>query len=1091
MNTLGCIVFSTFFLLSMYETALSVDTDSSLPHHLLCEYLHNPIGIDETAPRLSWQLPAEAEKQTVYRVLVASNPDWLDEGKADVWDSGKVESDQSIHVVFAGKPLQTGLRYYWKVRIWDARQNPTGYSQPAFWQMGMLKPSDWKALWIGYPRTLPENHAPHVGYHSQIEKTADNTKWVQIDLGNRKAFDEIILYPVQPFDYSKNPGFLFPLRFRIDVADDPAFDICETVLDLTGEDVPHPGAELQRCRFPAREARFVRLTVVKLTHRDADNYGFALAEMAVVSNNEILSTNCQTSALDAVESDVWSLKHLTDGVLETREAVYTPPSPSPMLRKTFHLDEHPARAAIHVSALGLYELRLNGQKVGDHILAPEWTDYHQRIQYQAYDVTDMVRQGENAVGAILAEGWYAGLVGLVGTRQYGSRLGLLLQLEIHCADGSVKTIVSDESWKGTIAGPIRGADIIRGETYDARMELNGWDTTQYDDQKWTDAIILPAIGAKLVAQPNEPIRITQELKPISVMEPNPGVYVFDLGQNMVGWCRLKVHAGAGQEIQLRHAEVLNPDGTIYTDNLRGNNRKDPIKEYQKNTYICSGNEGESFEPHFTYHGFRYVEVRGLPYKPTLDDLSGCVFHSAAPISGNFECSDPMLNRLTENIVWTLRGNLHSTPTDCPQRDERLGWMGDAQLFSQAACFTMNMAAFFTKWCQDIRDAQAEDGRFSDFSPNPVKLKGTFLAAPAWADAGIIVPWRMYENYGDTRILERHFEAAKRWVDYVRSQSPERIWEKGRGNDYGDWLNGDWLILDDWPKKGADTPREIFATAFFAHSTELLSRMAAVIGREEDARKYANLTGEIKEAFNYHFVRPDGRIESDTQTIYAFALHFDLLPEGLHDAAVRHLLRKIKEYNMHVSTGIQGTNRMMLELALSGNTDVAYQLLKNTTVPSWGYMLECDATTVWERWDGWVKGRGFHTPGMNSFNHYAMGAVGEWMVKNIVGINPDPQIPAFKHFILRPRPGGDLTYAKGELDTLYGKITNSWQLRDGKFHLECAIPPNTTAKVYLPTSNPESLIVAEGKIVQSRKAEAGAILLDLNPGRYHLISDYSF
>ena len=559
------------------------------------------------------------------------------------------------------------------------------------------------------------------------------------------------------------------------MSNDPTFTEFEIVWDNSTEDVPHPGAAAQTYRFSPRTDRYVRFIVNRLTHRDEDNYGFALAEMQILNKGRVLSEGKAVSALDHIESNQWSLKHLNDGIIVTQTERFALPDPAPMLRKEFELKPGLRRAMVYVTARGLYELHLNGKRAGENILAPEWTDYTQRIQYQTYDVTSLLQPGANTIGAILGEGWYAGLVGLIGPRLYGDQLGFLAQLEIEYEDGSKQILVTDESWKATNKGPIRAADIIRGEEHDGRLEMPGWSAPGFDDSEWLSAERLADNGAKRTAQPNEPIQITQEIQPVQITEPKPNCFVFDLSQNMVGWIRLKIHAPSGQRITMRFAEVLNLDGSVYTKNLRDNNRRDPV-DYQKDIYICRGDGEEIFEPHFTYHGFRYVEVTGLPERPSLDDLTGCVIHSAAPLCGSFECSNPLWNQLMKNIVWTQRGNMHSTPTDCPQRDERLGWMGDAQLFSQAACFNMNMAAFFTKWRRDIEEAQAEDGRFSDFSPNPLMPNNQFLAAPAWADAGVIIPWRVYENYADTRILQRHYEAAKRWVEYV--SQPERRLDLG-------------------------------------------------------------------------------------------------------------------------------------------------------------------------------------------------------------------------------------------------------------------------------------------------------------------------
>ena len=742
-----------------------------------------------------------------------------------------------------------------------------------------------------------------------------------------------------------------------------------------------------------------------------------------------------------------------------------------------------------MTALGLYELRINGQRVGQNILAPEWTDYQTRIQYQTYDVTDLLHEGENVICAILGEGWYAGRMGLYGSiRTYGDHLGLLAQLEAKFADGKRYTVVTDSSWKGTLEGPVRGSDIIFGEIYDARREIPGWDRAGFDDSTWQPVEVLPKPKVRLVAQPNEPIRVMEELAPVSVKEPTPGVVVYDLGQNMVGWCSIRARGPAGTVVKLRHAEVLNPDGTAYTENLRG--------PFQVNEFILQGEGVEEYTPRFTYHGFRYLEVSGLPTAgsgslPSADDVTGHVFYSASPAAGTFECSSPMLNQLMKNIVWTQRGNMHSTPTDCPQRDERMGWMGDAQIFSQAACFNMNMAGFFTKWLQDVRDGQTEQGQYSDFSPNPRARKGEFVAAPAWADAGLIVPWRVYENYADKRLLERHYESAKRWVDYVQRNSTDFIWTDGRGNDYGDWLNGDTLILEDWPKKGADLSREQLATVFAAHSVDMLTRMARVLGHAGDARKYKRLFEDIKKAYDARYVGEDARNVEDNQTAYALALHFNLLPEEKRAASIEHLLRKIDDYNGHISTGIQATNRMMLELAGSGHTDVAYRLLTNRTIPSWGYMVDNGATTVWERWDGWVDGRGFQNAGMNSFNHYAIGAVAEWMYRCIAGINPDPAGPGFKRIAIHPRPGGGLSWAKATHDCIHGRIATHWQLEGERFTLDVTIPANTRATVVLPARESGHIAESGKPLSQAEGIEVlqtgeGRVDCEVSSGKYRFI-----
>ncbi|HEV8486703.1 MAG TPA: glycoside hydrolase family 78 protein [Blastocatellia bacterium] len=756
------------------------------------------------------------------------------------------------------------------------------------------------------------------------------------------------------------------------------------------------------------------------------------------------------------------------------------------LRREFKLPASVKRAVVYASALGLYELHINGQRVGDQLLAPEFTDYHSHTQYQAYDVTSLLRSGDNVLGAQLADGWYAGGVGLGRAlikkprNIYGDHPRLLAQLEIELADGKKEQIVTNNSWRTTREGPIRAADILDGETYDARREMAGWDKPGFDDKAWQFADVASGVGTKLVAQPNEPIRVTRELKPVAVSEPKPGVYVFDLGQNMVGWCRLNVQGVAGTTVRLRHAEMLNDDGTIYSDNLRAARQTD--------SYLLRGSGLEVFEPRFTYHGFRYVEVTGLERRPPISLITGCVLHSAMTQTGSFECSEPALNKLWQNILWTQRGNMLSIPTDCPQRDERLGWMGDIQIFVGTGILNMDMAAFFTKWMRDVRDAQAEDGRFADFSPHPFGKDKIFTGVPGWGDAGIVVPWRVWQHYGDERMLAESFESAKRWVEFIRSNNPDLLWKNRRGNDYGDWLNSDTLVYEGFPRKGGQVPKEIFATMMFAYAADLLSRMAGVLGKEDEAKKYGLLFENIKLALNKAYVAEDGRIQGDTQAGYALALHFDLLPEKIRPLAVKHMLDGIAAYKGHMSTGFHSTYRMMLELTRAGQNDAAYQLINHRTFPSWGYSIENGATTIWERWDGYVKGRGFQDKGMNSFNHYAIGAVGEWMYRTILGINNDDKHPGYEHFIVRPYPGGGLSWAKGSYDSIRGKIESSWSVLGGRLKFDVTIPANTTATVYVPAKDKANIMegaqpVAKAAGVRFLRMEDGAAVFEVQSGKY--------
>lgn len=734
--------------------------------------------------------------------------------------------------------------------------------------------------------------------------------------------------------------------------------------------------------------------------------------------------------------------------------------PSPLLRHNFMASQRVRRAILHASALGVYELRLNGRRLGDQWFAPEWTDYTERIQYQTHDVTRLLHEGRNVIAATLADGWYAGRLGPTRWDKefprrgvYGIDRRLLAKLDIEYVDGSKETVVTNGDWKIWTDGPVRSADFFLGETHDARKRVPNWDRVTGDDRDWAQAHVGLWPDAPLVAQPNEPVRVVATVDPVAVTEPAPGVHIFDFGQNLVGWCRLSVQSRAGTEVTLRHGEMLNEDGSLYTENLAA--------AVQTDRFLLAGDGLEVFEPQFTYHGFRYVEVTGLPRKPRPDQLKAIVVASDTGRAGHFRCSNPMLNQLAENIFWTLRGNLISVPTDCPQRDERMGWAGDMQVFAQTAIFNMDMGAFFTKWVRDIRDAQASDGRFADIIPHPYDKESRFTNAPGWADVGVILPWRQYVNYGDTRILEDHYDAMRRFIGHVRAENPDLVWRNSVGNHYGDWLNGDTIKAEGYPATGGELDKTIYATMFFAHSTDLLAQAARVIGREDDAAAYAALHAEIRDGIVSRWVDAEGRIAGDTQAGYALALHFDLLPVALRPKAADHLAAAIARYDNRISTGFQSTYRMMLELTRWGRNDLAHLLAESTRFPSWGYSIGQGATTIWERWDGYVKGRGFQDPGMNSFNHYAIGAVGEWMYRVILGINPDPDQPGFRHFTLRPRPGGTLTDAFGSYRSIAGPISVRWAIEDGRFNLLAAVPPNTMATVVLPVAADAPVLEGEG------------------------------
>lgn len=624
-------IFLTGLFLVCFTTKVAAEMK---PAELRCEYQKDPLGIDVMQPRLSWEFgrAARGQKQTAYQVVVSTSPERCKSDCGDLWDSGRKGSDQNIHVVYMGKPLTSRMRCFWKVRVWDKDQKPSPWSSIAMWSMGLLHRNDWQAKWIADPASIAwSKKTPHNGYHSDFAKKADTTKWVAVDLGRPQEMNAVRLFPARPYDWEDTPGFLFPLRFRIEVAGRADFSGGRILVDCTAEDQPNPATNAPRYEFEPVVAQYVRLVVTKLRLRDGENHALALAEMQVLLGSENLAKGAKVSALDSIETESWSKEKLVDCRLE-RDPGISGSQPATMLRKEFTLNKAIRLATAYVTGLGLYELHLNGRRAGDRILAPEWTSYHKRIQYQTYDVTDLVQEGKNAMGAVLGEGWYLGP--LMAKRNRGDEhQKFLLRMDVSLKDGTTQTIVSDESWKCTSDGPIRCNGIYDGETYDARREMPGWTRPGFDDAGWRPVQAGKGLGsAALVWQRNEPIRMLRTLKPLAVTEPKPGVYVFDMGLNMVGWCRLKAEGSSGTTVTLRHAEVLNEDGTIYTANLR--NAK------QTDRFVLRGGGEEIFEPHFTYHGFRYVEATGLPKPPGLESVSGCAFNSSSEDAGMFQTAKP-------------------------------------------------------------------------------------------------------------------------------------------------------------------------------------------------------------------------------------------------------------------------------------------------------------------------------------------------------------------------------------------------------------------------------------------------------------------
>ena len=799
-------------------------------------------------------------------------------------------------------------------------------------------------------------------------------------------------------------------------------------------------------------------------------------------------------------------------------------------RKEFSAAKKVKRATIYSTALGIYELYLNGQRVGDARFAPGWTDYHQRAYYNTYDVTPLVQTGGNALGAWLADGWYSGYIGFglltgigtekIGRNTYGKTPALMAQLEIEYTDGSHEIVVTDKSWKVTGDGPIREGDFLMGESYDAQKEFKGWANSGFDDSQWDAAIYASENGsvpatfyeyrnaakpedrveikgrpvdlgfkrpAKLEAFPGLPVRATQEIKPVAITSPTNGVYIFNLGQNFAGVVRLKVKGPAGTQIQLRYGEMLHPDGRLMTENLR--------KARATDHYVLRGDKGgEEWTPRFTFHGFQYVEVTGYPGKPSKDAITGIVLHSDTPFTSGFECSDPMANRLFKNVVWTQRANFLDLPTDCPQRDERFGWTGDAQIYVHCATLNADVSAFYTKWIRELMESQRPSGTFPGYAPYPFQHGWDF--GTAWCDAGVICPWTIWQAYGDTQIIERCWPFMVKFMDWRKSTATNYLGIT-HGNDWGDWLSF-----------GKKTPLSYVDTVYFAYSAKLMSQMAAAIGKSNEAAAYAELFNNIKSAFDEKYLKPDGALTVDTQTAYALALYMDLVPTNLRVQSGKILADKIRAgetaQDSGMTTGFIGTRPLLPVLTSVGENDLAVKHFQSRKFPSWGYEVDQGATTIWERWNSFTKEHGFggadgkQNASMNSFAHYSFGAVCEWMIGDLAGIQSGG--PGYDTIIIHPHPptpGSNadrepIHWVKAYYDSIHGRITSNWKRTKDKFELEVEIPANTTATAYLPANDVEQ-ITENGKSlshtpgVKFVKLENGRAVLEIGSGTYHFVS----
>ncbi|MFC5404956.1 family 78 glycoside hydrolase catalytic domain [Cohnella soli] len=838
--------------------------------------------------------------------------------------------------------------------------------------------------------------------------------------------------------------------FEVEVADNEAFD---TLIWSSG-------------KVASAESAHIELTGLTVASRKRYYYRVRVWDDEGTSSARI-SSYWEMGVLDKEEWRAsWIAEPLAPGDAE--------PDRSPLLRKKFETKGGIKQARIYATAQGVYELELNGRRVGSDYFTPGWTSYKTRLQVQTYDVTELLNEGGNAIGAILGNGWFKGNLAWQDQKNvYGDRRALFLELHIAYTDGSEQVVLSDESWRSA-GSPILFSEIYHGETYDARLELEGWSSAGFDDRQWNPVELIARSNDALIAQENEPVRKQEEIKPIAVITTPKGEQVLDMGQNMVGWLKFTVTGAAGSEVEIHHAEVLDADGNFYIDNLRS--AKQTIR------YMLKGGAPETFEPRFTFQGFRYVRLIGFGKAISPDDFTGIVLHSDMPLTGSFSCSDPLVNQLQHNIEWGLKGNFLDVPTDCPQRDERLGWTGDAQMFIRTATYLRNVAPFFTKWSRDLKADQREDGGVPSVVPH-VLNEDSFSSA-AWGDAAVICPWTIYLSYGDKRILAEQYESMQAWVGYIRSQGDnEFLWNTG-------FHFGDWLGLDSKPDSyiGA-TDRDFIATAFYAYSVSLVRKTAEVLGKVKDAEAYGELYERIIEALTEEFVTPSGRLAVPTQTGQVLGLMFGLFEGQAETRAADKLMSLLEESKFHLTTGFVGTPYLNHVLSNSGHNDAAYKLLFQQDYPSWLYQVTKGATTIWEHWDGIKEDGSFWSRDMNSFNHYAYGAIGDWLYRVVAGIDTTESGAGYKRITIRPQPGEGLNWAEGRLETMYGEVRSRWEKEaSGIMRLETTIPANASAEVRLPGAKLETVtengvaLSASGGIQAAIQTE-GAVVLEVGSGSY--------
>lgn len=1030
--------------------------------------LDEPLGIDTAPPVLSWKLATERRgtTQQAYEVHVASSEGAL--GEPDVWDSGKVTSDRSVGVRYAGPALTPRTDYVWAVRVWDDEGVASAWSEPARFGTG-LGQDDWTADWIGAETEgvgaewtdytiefTASDIAGALGVYLRGEDTENAYMW-QLS----ESADALRPHVKRNGGYAVLNAKPFPAGFDFAAEHDYAITVDGaqittrvdgTVLDQR-TDTTFDGPGIVGFRTSGPERGLVH--DVTVTTED----GEVLVDTDFPAGDRTFAAGTVTAdglLVDSAGGEAWLRQD----------------QPVPLLRTEVDLgDEEVVRARVYASARGVYELRLNGERVGDAELAPGWTAYDKRIDYQTYDVTDQVRAGANVLGAEVAPGWYSGKVAMFGTDVYGPDNSVIAELVVDYADGTSEVVTTDDGWV-TTDGPTREADLLDGESYDARVaaEVAGWDEPGFDAAGWDAVAVRDEPTGVLEPQTAVDVRVTEELETAERIEsPTDGVYLYDLGQNMVGHVRLTLQGEPGQTVTIRHGEVLNPDGTLYTANLRSAKATD--------RYTFASDQPETFEPSFTFHGFRYVEISGVDEAPDAADVVGVVVGTDGELTSSLDTSSELVDQLHRNIVWGMRGNFLSIPTDTPARDERMGWTGDINVFARTAVYNMDSQSFLTKWLQDLRDTQRPNGSLPGVAPIvPGRFDGGYESA-GWMDAGVHVPWTLWQAYDDTDVIRENYDMMRRYVDFLAADSTNHIRSAG---GYLDWLN-----LDD------PTPADVLDTAFVAKSTREFAQMAAAIGRDADAATYLDRYRAIRTAYQNAFVAADGTVKGDSQTAYILTLTNDLEPADRRDALVDQFVQTLERRDYHLSTGFLGVDGLLPALTEAGRSDIAYRLLQHEDYPSWGYEIGKGATTIWERWNSINPDGTFNDVGMNSFNHYAYGAVGEWMYRTMAGVSAAE--PGYRRVLVAPEPGEGVDSVDFAHETPYGEVRSAWSTEGDGLTLDVTIPANTTAEVRVPAAN--RWAVTEGGTpvedvtdVTYLRDEDGDVVLEVGSGHYAFAVD---